>query len=235
MPSGSSASAAPSSSSSSRRSASSVRLSVASSSSAAAGCRTTSRSWRRTRSGGRTGGIAWPRGYPRRGTTAVRSPTVQLEARASTARGRSRRRGSSRKPSTSASATTARVGGRAELRQGDGRGAELRAGHRRASRPGDEQVGLVEREPVEQDRAVLEHRAVAPDLGRAAQLALPDPQVGALLARRSTPGPAGPSWRAIGGVDAEPGEAGDRARRRASGRPRRRPPPAPSGRGIATA
>ena len=100
------------------------------------------------------------------------------------------------KPSTSASATTRGVGRCAELAERDRGGAQLLPGHRRCAGPGREQVGLVEREPVEQDRAVLEHRAVPADLRRAAELASPT--------RRSAPcwpakhtGPAGPSWRAI--------------------------------------
>ena len=69
--------------------------------------------------------------------------------------------------------------GRAELSQGDRRGTEARPATVLGGPP--EQVGLVEGESVEQDGAVLEHRAIAVHLCRSAQLALPYPQIGALL------------------------------------------------------
>ena len=68
--------------------------------------------------------------------------------------------------------------------------------------------GLVERQALEQDRAVLEDGPRPAHLGRAAELAVTDPEVGALL--------AGEADRARGavvtghrGLDAEAGEAGD--------------------------
>ncbi len=55
-----------------------------------------------------------------------------------------------------------------------------------------EQISLVERQPTEQDRAVLEHRSPSVHLRRPAQLPPADPQVGTLLPGEAhRPGPAG--------------------------------------------
>src|SRR3954454_22384282 len=94
------------------------------------------------------------------------------------------------------------VGGDSELFEGDRGGAEPVARQRGGTDAGVQEVGLVEREPDEQDRPVLEDRAAVTDLGRSAQLPVADPQVGPLLA-----GEAHRTGRTVvagdGGVDAQ--------------------------------
>ena len=103
------------------------------------------------------------------------------------------------KPSTSASSH--RCGGRSGApssshRDRDAGADRRRHGRRHRDASGSRSVSS-NGEPVEQDRAVLEHRAPAPHLGRAAQLAVPDPQVGALLLGEAHRPRGAPSWRAM--------------------------------------
>ena len=77
---------------------------------------------------------------------------------------------------------------------------------------GPEQVGLVERQPGEQDRAVLEDRAAAAHLRRSAQLAVAHPQVGALLAGEAHRS-RGTVVAGDGRLDPEPGQPGDEGSR----------------------
>ena len=185
----------------------------------AAGCRTTSRSWRRPRSGGRTGGIACSRGYPSpggHGPARAVSTCTRGRASRSTVEREGRRRGCSRKPSTSASATTRGSAGapssssvtvrRAQMRPGDARARPAERPGGRSRRTGAGRAGS--------SRAGAPRRRAAPAPSRTACGRRPAGRRPA--GPRSTPGPAGPSWRAMAAVDAEAGEPGDRARRRAS-------------------
>ena len=125
--------------------------------------------------------------------------TVTLDVR-STAdpRPRGRGRGRAAKPSTSARATLARSGRRPELPQRHAcaarsrSGVDRRAPRRRTARRSSSSNGR-------RSSSTEPCWSTAPpalDLGRAAELAVPHPEVRALRPRRSTTGPAGPSCRA---------------------------------------
>ena len=161
-------------------------------------------------------------------TGATRGSTLEVEGEVEGCR-RSPRpapsatvRGSVGAPS-SRSVTVARVAGR-------------RVDRRRPAAGADEQVDLVERQPVEQDRAVLEDRAARAGPGPSRTACGPPP-----AGRRPGPREARRPGRAVvpgrsAAVDPEPGQPGDqragehavdrvdvarRARRAAAARPRR--------------